>query len=85
MVMDACGNLYVVDQGGSRLYRIELDASGAAVSDAQLLATFPQNVANAQFGSGDGFDETALYASGVPGVVYKVVVGVPGAKVPSAP
>ncbi|RMG99324.1 MAG: gluconolactonase [Deltaproteobacteria bacterium] len=82
MVLDACGNLYVVDQGDGELYRFFLDANGDAVGGPELLATFPQNVANAQFGRGDGFDETTLYVAGMPGVVYAVPVGVTGQPIP---
>lgn len=85
LVLDACGNLYAVDNGGNRLYRIKLDASGASAGAAELLASFPQNVANAQFGSGPGFDATALYVTGDPGTVYAVAVGVAGAPVPAPP
>jgi sugar lactone lactonase YvrE len=85
LVMDACGHLYVVDQGDSELYRVKLDAAGAAVGPEELLAKFPQNVANAQFGSGPGFDSKTIYATGNPGAVYAVPVGVPGAPVPTPP
>jgi sugar lactone lactonase YvrE len=85
LVMDACGNIYVVDQGNSDLYRVRLDAGGAALGDAELLASFPTNVANAQFGSGQGFDPKTIYAAGVPGSVYAVAAGVAGAPVPIAP
>lgn len=85
LVLDACGNVYAVDQGNSRLYRFELDAAGALVGQPALLADFPQNVANAQFGSGTGFNPNSLYAAGNPGVVYEVPVGVPGAPVPTEP
>jgi sugar lactone lactonase YvrE len=85
LVMDACGHLYVVDQGDAELFRIKLDAAGAAVGAEELLAKFPQNVANAQFGSGPGFDTKTIYAAGNPGAVYAVPVGVPGAPVPTPP
>ncbi len=85
LVMDACGNLYVVDQGNSDLYRVKLDAQGAAVGAAEMMASFPQNVANAQFGSGAGFDSNTLYVAGNPGTVYAILAGVPGAPVPTAP
>jgi sugar lactone lactonase YvrE len=85
LVMDACGNLYVVNQGGNEMYRIKLDAAGAAVGEPELLAGFPKNVANAQFGSGPGFDAMTLYAVGAPGSIYAVPVGVPGAPIPTAP
>ena len=85
LVMDACGNLYVVDQGASDIYRVKLDAAGAAMGNAELMASFPKNVANAQFGSGDGFDPMTLYVAGNPGTVYSIAVGVPGAPVPTPP
>jgi hypothetical protein len=67
------------------MYRIKLDASGAAVGEPELLAGFAKNVANAQFGSGPGFDPMTLYAVGTPGSIYAVPVGVPGAPIPTAP
>jgi sugar lactone lactonase YvrE len=85
LVLDACGNIYAVDNGNSDLYRVKLDAAGAAIGAAELLASFPQNVANAQFGSGAGFDPTTLYVAGNPGIVYGVAVGVAGAPVPTPP
>jgi hypothetical protein len=85
LVLDACGHVYAVDQGNSRLYRQQLDAAGSAVGEPELLADFPSNVANAQFGSGEGYDPTTLYAAGNPGDVYAVAVGVPGAPVPTPP
>ena len=81
--LDICGNLYVVDQGGSRLYRVMLDANAEALGEAEnLLDGGIQNIANAQFGRGGDFDELSLYAAGTPGVVYRVEVGVPGANIP---
>ncbi len=85
MAMDSCGNLYVVDNQGDRLFRQRLDEAGAPVGTPELLASFPSNVANAQFGSGPGFDSSTIYAAGFPGDVYSVEVGVPGAPVPGAP
>ncbi len=85
MVLDACGHLYVVDQGNNKLYRLELNAAGDIVGDPVNLASFTKNVANAQFGSGPGFDPKKLYVAGNPGTVYSVDVGVPGAPVPTAP
>jgi len=76
LALDACGNVYAVDQGGSRLYRFDLDASGTLIGDPVLLAVLPDNVANAQFGAGPGWNATSLYAAGTPGVVYEVPVGV---------
>jgi len=85
LVMDACGHIYVVDQGNSDLYRVKLDAAGAAVGAEELMASFPKNVANAQFGSGAGFDPKVLYVAGNPGTVYALAVGVAGAPVPTPP
>jgi len=77
--MDACGNLYVVDQGNSALYRIFLDEAGGAVGEPELLVEeFPSNVANTMWGSGADWDPLSLYAAGVPGGIYIVQVGVPG-------
>ncbi|MEM9459841.1 MAG: SMP-30/gluconolactonase/LRE family protein [Myxococcota bacterium] len=82
--MDACGNLYVVDQGNDALYRVFLDPTGAPVGDPEsLVDPFPANVANAIFGVGEGWDEMSLYAAGVPGGVYRVEIGVPGAPTPT--
>lgn len=78
LTLDACGNLYVVDQGDSELYRVLLDEAGAAIETTSL-AVFPSNVANAQFGAGPGFDDRTLYLSGNPGDVYAVAVEFPGA------
>lgn len=82
LLMDACGHLYVVDQGNSRLYRIQLDAAGAPLGAEELLAETQKNIANAQFGSGPGFDPMKIYATGNPGALYSIDVGVPGAPVP---
>jgi hypothetical protein len=79
--LDACGNVYAVDQKNSRLYRVILDGEGAAIGEPALLADFPSNVANAQFGVGDGFDAQTLYVAGNPGDVYTVAVAVPGAAI----
>lgn len=81
--MDACGNLYAMDQGSATLYRVWLDEAGVAVGMPEELAQFPTNVANAVFGRGPGFDEHSLYAAGIPGGVYRVEVGVPGAPYPT--
>ena len=85
LVLDACGNLYVVDNGYNRLYRVRLDPGGIALGEAELLASFPSSVANAQFGSGQGFEPMSLYVAGAEGSIYAVQVGVPGAPVPTAP
>lgn len=81
LTLDECGNVYAVDQGNSRVYRFLLDASGNLVGTPELLADFPQNVANAQFGQ-TGFDPHTLYLAGNPGVVYAIAVGVGGAPIP---
>jgi DNA-binding beta-propeller fold protein YncE len=82
LALDACGHLYVVDQGNDRLFRVRLDAAGAAVGNPVILATFANNVANAQFGRGAGFSPTSLYLAGNPGTVYALDVGVTGAAIP---
>lgn len=84
LVFDACGNLYVVHQQGNEIYRVFLDDSGAPVGDPEMILTGPtaQNIANAQFGRGEGWDEMSLYAAGNPGTVYRIEVGVPGAPIP---
>lgn len=79
LTLDACGYLYVVDQGNSTLYRVVLDEAGQAMGDANELVVFPSNVANAQFGVGEGFDEHTLYVGGNPGDVYAVTMEFPGA------
>lgn len=80
LALDACGNVYAVDQANSRLYRFDLDANANLVGAPLLLAQFPTNVANAQFGVGAGWNATSLYAAGNPGVVFEVAVGVSGAQ-----
>ena len=81
ITLDICGNLYVNDQGGSDMYRLLLDDTAMPVGEPELLVEggFPTNVANAQFGSGDGWEPTSLYAIGGGGGLYRVDVGVPGA------
>lgn len=82
--LDACGNLYAMDQAGAGLYRIYLDDAGAAIGDPEVLVEqFPSNVANAVFGSGPGWDPLSLYTAGVPGGIYRVEVGVPGTPYPT--
>lgn len=82
MVLDACGNVYAVDQGSSRIFRVRIDANGNAAAAPELLATFPTNVANAQFGAGPGFDPKKLYVTGNPGTIYTLDLGVGGSPVP---
>lgn len=81
LALDACGHVYAVDQGKSQLYRIRLNSDANQVGEAELLSVFPENVANAQFGRGPGFDPERLYVAGNPGAVYTVAVGVPGAPI----
>jgi len=85
LAMDACGNLYIVDQNqgapGS-LYRLNLDAAGDVVGAPQLLVeAFPDGVANAQFAQGPGWEAfaTQMFAVGLPGRIFIVDVGVAGA------
>lgn len=84
LVLDACGHIYAVDNQGDRLYRVQLDAEGAATGEPELLAELDSSVANAQFGSGDGWNATSLYVGGGAGSIYEVPVGVAGAPVPTA-
>lgn len=82
--MDACGNLYVMDQGNAALYRVYLDEAGSAIGEPELLVEeFPTNVANAVWGSGPGWDPLSLYAAGNPGGVYRVEIGIPGLPYPT--
>ena len=81
LTLDACGYLYVVDQGNSMLYRVLLDEVGEAAASASELVVFPSNVANAQFGVGEGFDDHTLYVAGNPGDVYAVTLEFPGAPI----
>lgn len=83
LVLDVCGNVYAVDQGSSKLYRFNLDAAGTLIGEVELIADFPANVANAQFGSGVGWNATSLYAAGNPGQVFEIPIGVQGAPVPA--
>ena len=78
LALDACGNLYGIDDENARLYRFALDEAGALIGDAEELVTFANGVYSAQFGRGEGFSETSLYAVGPPGTVFVVDVGVPG-------
>ncbi|WP_437980472.1 SMP-30/gluconolactonase/LRE family protein [Sorangium sp. So ce117] len=85
LVLDTCGHLYTVDNENRKLYRVRLDAGGAALGEAELLARFPTGVANAQFGAGPGFDARTLYVGGAAGSIYAVAVGIAGAPVPAPP
>lgn len=81
LVLDACGNIYAVDQGNDRVYRFWLDAQAVLVGAPELLAEFDDNVANAQFGWGPGWEPESLYLAGNPGEIYELPVGVPGAPI----
>jgi sugar lactone lactonase YvrE len=83
--MDACGNLYIVDQNqgdpGS-LYRLFLDDAGELMGAPQLMVdAFPDGVANAVFAQGPGWEafSTYLFAVGLPGRIFMLDVGVAGA------
>ncbi len=81
LTLDSCGNLYAVDNGNARLFRVFLDEAGAATEKPELLAKFPVSVANAQFGRGRGFARTSLYVIGVPGQLFEIPLSVEGANV----
>ncbi|WP_437924289.1 SMP-30/gluconolactonase/LRE family protein [Sorangium sp. So ce291] len=85
LVLDTCGHLYTIDSKDKELYRVQLDAGGAALGGPELLATFPTSVANAQFGSGPGFNAKTLYVGGAAGAIYAVALGIVGAPVPAPP
>ncbi|WP_437752729.1 SMP-30/gluconolactonase/LRE family protein [Sorangium sp. So ce1389] len=85
LVLDTCGHLYTIDSKDRELYRVQLDAGGAALGGPELLATFPTSVANAQFGSGPGFNAKTLYVGGAAGSIYAVALGIVGAPVPAPP
>ncbi len=83
LALDACGNLYAVDNGTPRVFRLMLDENADAIGElTNIVDGNMQNVANAQFGRGEGFDPNSLYVTGNPGVVYRLEVGVPGAEIP---
>lgn len=85
IVLDQCGNIYAMDNGSARLFRVKTNPDGTAASSPELIASFPSNVANAQFGLGPGFEPESIYVTGNPGSVYKVALGVKGALVPAMP
>ncbi|WP_437500441.1 SMP-30/gluconolactonase/LRE family protein [Sorangium sp. So ce1099] len=85
LVLDTCGHLYTIDSKDRELYRVQLDAGGAALGGPELLATFPTSIANAQFGSGPGFNAKTLYVGGAAGSIYAVALGIVGAPVPAPP
>lgn len=81
LALDACGNVYAVDQGNGRLFRGILDGEAELVGQPELLAEFDSGVANAQFGRGPGWDPESLYLSGNPGDLWRVAIGVEGAPI----
>jgi hypothetical protein len=94
VVLDECGNLYVVDQAGggpSSLFRLFLDATGN-LTEQEVIAgpgDFSANMANAQFAAGaawaaEGLD-TSLFVTGLGGVVERVDVQVHGAPTAAYP
>ncbi len=83
LVLDACGNLYAVANVTARVYRLLLDENAEALGELTDIVDGPMlNVANAQFGRGDGFEADSLYVTGNPGTVYRLELGVPGAPIP---
>lgn len=84
LVLDGCGNLYVVDLPNQKLFRLRTNAKGEGV-DLKQLSSFPVQVSNIQFGSGPGFDPKKIYVVGNGGSVFAVPVGIEGARVPTPP
>lgn len=89
VAMDACGNLYIVDQNqdapGS-LYRVFLDAAGDPVGAPQLMVdAFPDGVANVVFAQGPGWEafDTYAFLVGLPGRIFMLDVGIQGAPTPA--
>jgi hypothetical protein len=85
MALDACGNVYAVDNGNSRLYRVRVDEHGAATASPELLVELPTNIAAAVFGAGPGFDPQKIYMTGNPGAVYAISLGIGTAPIPMPP
>jgi hypothetical protein len=85
MALDACGNVYAVDNGNSRLYRVRVDEHGVATASPELLAELPTNIAAAVFGAGPGFDPQKIYMTGNPGAVYAIPLGIGTAPIPMPP
>lgn len=88
IALDACGDLWVIDNArvdGSdaprKLRRFDLDEQGEVVGPSEVVAEFPVNTTNLEFGRGPGFEATSLYTIGFAGVVYRVDVGREGAPV----
>lgn len=94
VAMDSCGNLYIVDQNqapnGSgdpgSLYRLDLDAAGDPVGEAELLVeAFPSGAANVVFAQGPGWEayENYVFTIGLDGRIFRVDVGIDGAPTPA--
>ncbi len=88
VVLDECGNAYVVDQAGGagnnpcRIDRIVLDDGGDIVGAVEQIAgdgDLGNGCANAQFGFGFGnsYDES-LFITGLGGFLYRLELGVAG-------
>jgi sugar lactone lactonase YvrE len=77
IVLDACGNAYVVDSDPSAarfaLWRVRGDTAAA-----RRIATFDDWVSGAQFGAGPGYDDRSIYVSSITGKVFRVRAGVRG-------
>ena len=76
LAIDVHGMLYVADNRGGRIWRVDPDSGEAIVIAAGL-----PNVASLVFGEGD-FDPEAIYATSTErggGTIWKVPVGVRGA------
>ncbi|MEM7156540.1 MAG: hypothetical protein AAF799_27080 [Myxococcota bacterium] len=82
LALDQCGNLYTADTRDNELMRLEIDETGQPVGEPVVLVGVPSPIYGVQFGKGDGFSPTNLYAIGNPGTVVSVDVGIPGADVP---
>ncbi len=92
VAMDECGNMYVVDQGGTagnvpcRIDRVPLDAIGDADGSTVEVASpgdLGNGCANMQFGYGfgDAYDQ-AGFVTGQAGGVYRIELGVGGYAIP---
>jgi sugar lactone lactonase YvrE len=86
LALDACGHLYVVDNHTTdsdktrRIWRLQLDEAGAVRGEPELVTTIDRSATNLAFGMGPGFEPTDLYVTGFDGTVFRVPVGVPGAR-----
>jgi sugar lactone lactonase YvrE len=74
IVLDTCGNAYVVDSDPAMarfaLWRVRGDTAAA-----RRLATFDDWVSGAQFGAGPGWDDRRVYVSSITGKVFRVRAG----------